>query len=257
METGGGSAAVETRKAWFPFVRPVSGSAIRLFCFGYAGGSASAFRRWRQLLPPSVDVWAVQLPGHETRRREPHAAEMAQLVRGFVDEAGPELRGPFALFGHSFGAVVAFEVARQLRRAGRPLPAHLLLSGHDAPQLPALLSPISQAPTAELIGRLRLLGGTPPEVLDNEALLEVLLPVLRGDFAILERHQFVPEPPLPVPLTVFSGAEDPGFPPDRVDAWREHALPFRRPEILPGGHFFLRTHEEELVARIARILRPS
>lgn len=247
----------DLRSPWFPFVRPAVEGAVQLLCFAHAGGSASTFRRWREQLGPRVQVWACQLPGHETRLREPPLTELRTLVSEVVRAVAPTLRPPFALFGHSLGSVVAFEVARQLRRLGLPGPSHLMLSAHDAPHLPPVLSPISAATDEALLARLDYLGGMPREVRQTPALLREFLPVIRADFALLERYRFDPEAPLSCPATLFSGSDDPGFPPDRVELWRAHLSDMGAPAIFDGGHFFLRTHEDELLARVASLLVPN
>ena len=215
---------------------------LRLFCFPYAGGGASVFHGWQAALPAGVTVCPVQPPGRENRLREPAFTAMGPLVEAAATALRPHLRPPFALFGHSLGALVAFELARWLRREGMTAPACLFASGCRAPQLQRPPErPAHRLPRADFIAELRRFKGTPEAVLDNAELLEVLLPVLLADFAAAETYRYTEEGPLETPITVFGGAEDERVDDDGLAAWAARTAGAFRLHRLRGGHFFLRT----------------
>ncbi len=240
---------------WFPFVKPGAGSALRLFALPYAGGGATVYQSWRGRLPGGVELWAVQLPGHETRLNEPLIGHLPTLTGALVEAMRPFLDRPFVLFGHSMGAMLAFELARALRRASLPAPAHLLVSGCEPPPRTPPGPPLHTRPDAELIAHLRKLDGTAPELLAAAEYLSLLLPVFRKDLELAETDLCEPEPPLAVPITAFGGLED-SMPREVLERWREHTVRFGGARLLPGGHFFLNTHRELLLAALSEVLAP-
>jgi medium-chain acyl-[acyl-carrier-protein] hydrolase len=224
-----------------PFLRrgPRPDPQCRLVCFPYAGAGASLYRDWPRLLPGAIEVVAVQLPGREDRAAESPATEMGPLVRRLAQVLRPYATLPMALLGHSGGAVLAFEVARQLAARGGPL-AHLFVAAEPAPHLP-LRPAIHALPDAGLLSAVRTIGGTPPEVLASPRLMEALLPMLRADFALFERHRCAPGPLLTCPVTALGGDGDHRTSADELRAWGGHTTgPFRL-RLFPGGHFFLRS----------------
>ena len=241
---------------WFPFVKPGAGAALRLFALPYAGGGASVYQAWRGRLPGGVELWAVQLPGHETRLNEPLIGNLTTLTGALVEAMrGPLLDRPFVLFGHSLGALVAFELARALRRASLPAPAHLLVSGCEPPPRPPSGTPLHTRPDAELIAHLRKLNGTAPALLADAEYLSLLLPVFRKDLELAETYLAEPEPPLAMPLTAFGGLAD-SMPREALERWRAHTVRFGGARLLPGHHFFLNTHRELLLAALSEVLAP-
>ena len=166
---------------WIARVRPTNGAVLRLFCFPYAGGGAAAYRPWSNELPSQIDVCAVQLPGRETRLREAPFTRIGPLVETLERALRPYCDLPAAYFGHSMGALIAFELARQQRRLGRPGPVRLFVSGHHGPQLPDPHKPLHRLPKDEFVAELRRLNGTPEVVLQNAEIMELLLPYLRAD----------------------------------------------------------------------------
>lgn len=237
--------SVDSRPAdlgrWLPYRRPAGASRLRLFCFSYAGGSASAYRQWPAALPSSVEVAAVQLPGRERRMSEKPFLRMEALVTELAQALAPLLTPsePFAFFGHSMGAKVAFELTRRLRREGKPLPRLLLVSGSRAPHMPTDKPPIHALPEDEMIEELEDLGGTPKEVLANEELMRLLLPLLRADFELNETYEHIAGEPLDVPVAAYGGVDDEDCPPDSIEGWKELTDgPFVR-RMFDGGHFFL------------------
>lgn len=235
--------------AWLAVPRPEPAARGRLFCLPYAGGGAAAFRDWPPALP-GLEIVLVRLPGRESRFAEPPLARIEPLVDELAVAVAPRLDRPFALFGHSMGALVAFELARRLRRDALPQPSRLFVSASRAPQLRAGSVTVSQDED-ELVSRLLGLGGTPPEVLANEELLGLLLPALRADFALVDAYAYGGEPPLDCPIHAFSSAEDPHATVGEVDAWRAQTRAEFVHEVLSGNHFFVHAQREQILVAIA------
>lgn len=209
-----------------------------LLCFPHAGAGPSVFRAWTGLFEPEVEVVAVALPGKEARFREPVPAGLDALVDDLAQALAPRLDGRFALFGHSMGALVAYELARRLRRAGRAQPERLFVSAFRAPHVPQLRPALHALPEALLLAEMHRLDGTPAEVLGQPELMRALIPGLRADLALCERYRHRPEPPLAVPITCLGGLTDRRVSRFELYAWRLHTRADFRLRYLPGGHFF-------------------
>ena len=229
------------------------GAKLRLFCFPYSGGGSSAFRGWGDAMP-SIDVCAVQAPGRETRMREPPFTAMEPLVAEIVQAIRPMLDQPFAFFGHSLGGFVAYETARALRRAGAPAPRHLFASGCPSPHMHVVDAPIHGHPDAQLKDELRRYQGTPDEVLKNDELMNLLLPLLRADFSIYETYRHEAEPPLDLPITALGGLEDDDATREELDGWRAHTSKGFVLRMFPGNHFFVHTMRTRLLGTVLQDL---
>lgn len=228
---------------------------IRLICFPHAGAGSRSYRPWMAALAPRIAVCPVLLPGREARWGEPAAHRMEELVEPIATALSDAGTRPFALFGHSFGAGVAHALACRLAAdPSGPQPAGLLVSGRPAPQLRLRLAPAHALPQADFVGRLRALNGTPPEVLSEPALLEVLLPALRADFAVNETYRPDPRVRLGLPVSAFGGRADPLAEPDELLAWRAVTTgPFRL-RLFAGDHFYLHSDPVPLLAALRDLL---
>lgn len=235
--------------------KPRPRAKVRLFCFPYAGGGASIFRAWPDALP-HLDICAIQPPGRENRMRDAAFTRLDPLVDAAVEAITPLLDQPYAFFGYSLGSFVAFEAARRLRARGARLPERLFLGACPAPQVVRRKPPIHELPEAELIREVRSYQGTPPEVLEHEELMEMLLPILRADFGVYETYASRPEPPLDVPLSVLGGLTDEDATRADLDAWREHTTKAFVLRMFPGNHFFLNTERTRLLTSILQDLGP-
>jgi len=228
-----------------------------LFCFSHAGGGASVFGRWWQYLPENVELWAIQPPGRESRLGEAPLTRIPEAVALLGEEFLRLLDVPFALFGHSLGAHIGFELARLLRRKNLVGPVHLFASASRAPQLPDPDPPISHLPEQEFLDELcQRCGGIPQEVLDNADLLEIVMIALRADCEMCETYRFQPERPLECPITVLGGDAD-YLKYDELAAWREQTADRFRLHMFPGGHFFIRDREEQIPKLISQALRAT
>jgi len=234
--------------AWFTIARPNPYARMRLFCFPYAGGSSFLFHKWGQHLPTSVEVCAVQLPGRGARTHEPAFDAIPPLIETLGPAIYPFLeQQPFAFFGHSMGAMIAFELTLHLRRAYGLLPSHLFVSGRRAPQIPKREPHVYDLPRDEFISELRRLDGTPLEVLEHPELLELMMPLLRADFALVDTYDYRPEPPLECGITAYGGSQDQEVSCEELKAWQRQTRSAFRLQMFAGGHFFIQRQPEELL----------
>jgi medium-chain acyl-[acyl-carrier-protein] hydrolase len=238
------------------FYRPLAtGSAkVRLICFPYAGAGPNIFRGWARPLAPTVEVCGVVLPGRAFRLDERPRDRLGPLADELVSVLLDAPAEPFAFFGHSFGGLLGFEVARRLYRLGAPLPDQLIVSGCPPPHLTPVAADTHRLPDGAFKERLRELGGTPAPVLECPELMDLLMPVLRADLAAFETHDHEPGPPLPVRMTILGGASDPLVDEEALGGWRRHTCERFTVRVFPGDHFFLHSDEEAVVATVAAAL---
>ncbi|MEM9163675.1 MAG: alpha/beta fold hydrolase [Cyanobacteria bacterium P01_F01_bin.4] len=237
---------------WIVCPQPRSHPQLRLFCFAYAGGSAWVFRSWAEQLPVTLEVCAIELPGRGKRLSEPALTDIATLVRDLGPQLLPYLDRPFACFGHSLGALIAFELCQWLRRAVQLTPTHFWASAACAPHLLADRVPIHDLSEADFIAALRRYNGTPTSVLNNAELMALMLPTLRADFTLLETYQYQPRAPLTCPIMGLWGQQDPIVIQAEVDAWQVHTHQFSI-EAIAGDHFFIQQPQfpQRLLPRLA------
>lgn len=246
--------SIETFKTWVWRPQPVHNPSLRLFCFPFACGGGLTFRTWPDELPMAIETNAIQLPGREGRIQTPPFTRMKPLIEALEEALLPNLDVPFAFFGHSMGAVVAFELARKLRAARGLHPKHLFVSARRAPHLPSSRDPVHNQPTQELVRTLRRMGGTPEQVFNEPELMALFLKIARADFELLETYTFTPGEPLECPISVFHGLQDQEVTEDEAKTWREHTSGAFSQRTLPGGHFFLNTARRPLLRAIAQDL---
>ncbi|MFJ5552099.1 thioesterase II family protein [Streptomyces sp. NPDC093225] len=241
--------------AWFRTFAPRPAAALRLICFPHAGGAASAYRGWAELLPPSIEVTAVQYPGRQDRIMVDPPADMDTLVREITAEIGPLLDRPVAFFGHSMGGTVGYEVARALPRELRPALVHFFPSARKAPHDCAPLAPEYRGDDG-ILRYVAGLGGNAGLLVAHEELRELALYVLRADFHLIDTYAHRPGAPLACPVTAVTGSYDAACTSADAAAWATYTTgAFDRRE-LPGGHFYLESAPEELLALLADALLP-
>ncbi|MFC4908269.1 thioesterase II family protein [Actinomadura gamaensis] len=240
-----GGAARAGSGRWLVRRRPPPDARADLYCFPHAGGMPGEYARWADHLP-DVRVSAVQFPGRGSRPDEPPSTRMGALVEALASQVTFGTDGvPFALFGHSLGALVAFEVVRALRSRGLRRPDLLCVSSCPAPPLSPVRERMHELPDGELLAEIeRRWGALPEQVRADPDLLAPVLGRYRADFAVLETYEFEPGEPLDVPILALTGADD-GNRPERVRDWRRHTQGKFAFRVLPGGHFHFRERPGE------------
>lgn len=241
---------------WLTFPRPNREAHFRLFCFPYSGAGTSIFYTWPKILAPlsQVELGLIQYPGRESRLAEPCITRLPLLVEKIAENIQPYLDKPFAFYGHSLGGLVSYELTRFLRRNGRPQPFHLFISSHAAPHLKDIEPAMYDLPDTEFKMRLEKLSGMKKEVLQNDELMQIVLPILRADFEICDTYTHHEENPLDCPISVYGGLQDQEVPNDSLKAWQTltHSKFIMR--MFPGNHFFLNEERQLLIETIAREL---
>jgi medium-chain acyl-[acyl-carrier-protein] hydrolase len=233
-----------------------SGTGRQLFCFPHAGGGPSFFRPWCAVLAPEIAVRRVVLPGRESRLGEPSFRHITELVGPLCAALEPFLDQPYALFGHSMGAVVAYEVARQFSSPSRQGPACLIVSGRRAPGLPSNRPRISGLPDDEFLAEVGRLNGIPAEVLNEPDLLDMLLPTLRADYELAETYQPLPGDGLDCPVVAYMSTADPEVQYREVLAWREVTTGEFTMRVFRGDHFYLKGGRPDVLNALRQDLRP-
>jgi len=238
-------------KSWLPTLREASAARLRLYCFHHAGGGPSLYREWSADLPRDVEVVPVLLPGRGLRLREEPYTRMAPLVEGVLAAIRPTLDRPFAFFGHSMGALVAFETAHALRRAGDAGPLQVFVSGcapphrHAAPE--RRRHDLDEPRLIELVKHLNAGGDA---ILEDTAIIRRRLPLLRADLAVCETYVLGERRPLACPVTVYGALHDPIVTVDELDEWRDYTTASFLKRVFPGGHFFLMESARDQMMRL-------
>ncbi|MBT3153773.1 thioesterase [Streptomyces sp. CHD11] len=229
---------------------------LRLFCLPPAGGSAASFTVWRPYLPRGVELAPVQLPGRGPRIDEPVPYALEPLADALLDALRGELDLPYVLFGHSFGAVVAYELTRRIERQhGLRAPAALVVSAHRAPHVPLGRERLTGSGDRRLAAWLHRTGGLPGELLEHPEFLRDLLRAVRADLEIAERYLLPGPVPVRCPLVVLAGADDDVCAPSAAEPWAGYGAPPPRTRVVPGGHSYPRTHPESTLAAVTGELR--
>jgi medium-chain acyl-[acyl-carrier-protein] hydrolase len=238
----------DTNVLWF--AGPANGEAQRwLLCVPHGGAGAMAFAPWRKLLPPEIGLRAVQPPGREARFREPSYRDVSSFVRDLLPSVVALADRPIAIFGHSLGAIVAFELVREMRRAGLA-PSHLHVSGRWAPHIVFKKPRIAELSDEALVALLRGLGGTPADLLDDPDLRALFLPPLRADLEMNERYEYLEEDPLDVPITAYAAVDDERVRNEDVAEWSLHTTGQFELVTVEGGHFGVMTRPEVVIDRV-------
>ncbi|NGO72894.1 thioesterase II family protein [Streptomyces boncukensis] len=241
-------------ESWLRAYAPAPDAPIRLVCLPHAGGSASFWRPVATALSPKVDVVAVQYPGRQDRRHEPFVDDLHELARRVHDVLAALEDRPTALFGHSMGATLAFEVA-QLMEPHRPA-VHLFVSGRRAPSVQRDESMHLRDDDA-LLAEMRAMDGTDSALLQDEEIMRMALPVVRNDYRAAETYTWTPGEPLSCPVTALVGDDDPKAAVPEVEAWARHSSgPFAM-EVVSGGHFALVDHSDRVLELVTGALEQS
>jgi medium-chain acyl-[acyl-carrier-protein] hydrolase len=250
--------SLSNSKPWFvcPLIKP--NADTRLFLFPYAGSGPTAFSKWPAELPGATETWVAHYPGRGSRHNEAPIKELATLTEEICLAIQPLLDKPFALFGHSLGALIAFELTRCLRQNAFPLPDALFVSACGAPHLPDPHPPIHALPDTEFLRALQELNGIPAEVAKLPELMELLLPTLHADFEVAESYQYISNAyELTCPIVAFGGNDDPRVSRERLEGWASLTDGCFKSQYFPGDHFFINTIRESVIASIVTELTSS
>lgn len=251
-------------ESWAVRWRQVLNPRMRLFCVPHSGAGAAVYRPWAPLLPDDVELISVRLPGRETRFREPAFSRLDDLVPDLADSLAPLFDLPYGWFGHSMGALVAFETCREIRRRGLPEPVRLAVSSRPAPHLAAHSvsalglpgqTSVGNATDAEFAALIAALNGNSGDGQAGVSALAPFIPTLRADLSVVETYQYRDEPPLDTPISVCGGEQDPVASLDELHAWNVHSRVGCTVRTFPGGHFYLYQVKERFVAALVRDLR--
>jgi myxalamid-type polyketide synthase MxaE and MxaD len=240
--------------AWWVVPTPKPAARMRLFCLPYAGGSATAFHRFAQGFADDVEVQSLQPPGRGFRLREPAMTDLGQLLDKLSEVIEPRLDRPFALLGHSFGALLAFELVRALRRRGRPLPMHLFASAAAAPAAWSALRVALEQPAERFWSDINALYGTPISGPVHPDVLALAVPPLKTDCALIASYRYVPEEKLALPITTFVGASDPMVKHADAEGWQHETTGRFALHEVPGAHLFLQESAAVLSVQVRAAL---
>jgi medium-chain acyl-[acyl-carrier-protein] hydrolase len=226
-------------EAWLTSPKTVEEPAARLFCFPYAGGSSAIFKPWVDLVPPTVEIQSLQLPGRPGRMSESPVDSLADLVEPIVEAIEPLTDVPFAFYGHSMGSLVAFEVTKRLAREFRTQPDQLFVAARRAPHMVSRDQTLHEQPLERVREFLRSLRAFPSEVLDHEELMQLLLPALRADLKLDGLYVFSPGEGVSCPIVAFTGQDDAYVLKNEIEGWSMHAGGGFECHTVPGDHFFM------------------
>jgi medium-chain acyl-[acyl-carrier-protein] hydrolase len=228
---------------------------MRLVCVPHAGAAASVYRQWPRRIPRDVEVLSVQLPGRETRIVEPALTSLAEVIERLAVALEPWLDRPYALFGHSMGALIVYELARSLQRRAQPGPTHLFVSGQAAPHRQNRHRALHRLGDEDLLAALRELTTRRDAAMEDAELMRLLLPTLRADCALCATYEWKPAPPLDCAITAFGGRDDRFVTRADLEAWKRHTSgPFDL-RTFPGDHFFVHSARAGLLRAVAARLR--
>jgi medium-chain acyl-[acyl-carrier-protein] hydrolase len=239
---------------WWVIPQSRPQAALRLVCLPYAGGGATIYHRWGMALPEEIEVVALELPGRGRRIAEPLLTRIDTIIEAVMAELLPLCDRPVALFGHSMGALLGYELAQALRERSDVRLAHLFVSAHRAPHLPNPHPPMYNLGPADFRRRLEDLNGTPREVFEHPELYALVEPIIRADLEICNTYRWPAHPPLAVPITVYGGAQDRSVERSQLEAWRAATLRRCEVHLFAGDHFYLAPQRQVLTERISRQL---
>jgi medium-chain acyl-[acyl-carrier-protein] hydrolase len=241
--------------AWITRRNDRHDARLRLFCFPHAGAGAVIYHRWLETFPAHIDVCAIEPPGRLARLRDPVPATLYEFVAAFDEAAGDLLDRPFAIFGYSLGALMAFEWARLIRSRRQLEPEHIIVAAAGAPQLKRERGPISQLPAPDFVTALEhRYGALDPMLRTDPGMLEMIVRIMRADLRMLEAYEYREAPPFACPIFALGGTNDPGVSLARLEAWNAQTTGSFRAVLEPGDHFFLRTRGAELAAAVVKAL---
>jgi medium-chain acyl-[acyl-carrier-protein] hydrolase len=248
---GAGQAVVSVQSSdWFFVPEPRPAARIRLICLPYAGGAPWTFRAWPAALPPDIEVCTAYLPGRGKRVKEAVPTCMHTLAQVLRQALQPKLDKPYAIFGHSLGALLGYSLAQALERAGDPAPQHVFVSGCPAPAYCAQRPPIHELDDEKLINAVAQHQGIPRHVLETPELLALTTAMLRADFRLAASYGTGATSLIESPITAFFGSGDSDTTRESTAQWQTHTNGRFNVRGFPGDHFFLHEYTADLLAAV-------
>lgn len=240
---------------WVSCPKHIPNPKLRLICFPPAGSGTVIYQKWAAQLLPEVEMWIMRLPGRETRLREPTLDRVSTIVESVAEILTPHLQQPYLFFGHSLGGLISFELSCYLHDQRKPMPKHLLVSGHRAPHRPPLNPSVHQTNNQLFLKRIKNMGGTPDRFFEMKELIEMMLPALRADFTAWETYQYHQGPPLDIPITVFGSDGDQDAAEADILAWEQHTNAEFTAHMFHGNHFYFQNDPKPLLNLINNTLQ--
>lgn len=230
---------------------------FRLFCFANAGGSAVLYREWASAFPPTIDICPVELPGRGLRLAEPRFTSLEPLVASLHQELEPYFDLPFAFLGHSMGGLLSYELTARLEKESQVHPELIFVSAHRAPHLPPTVADTYLLGDQHLLAKLKTLGGTPQKVLENDSLMEIMLPIVRDDFTVCDTYAFTSKPALNCPIIALAGLHDSHVTHAEMEAWQQHTQGHFALHVFPGDHFYINSARHLVQQIVFQTIRSS
>lgn len=241
--------------SWFITPNLNNKAIVRLFCFHCAGGDASTFYPWAKKINSSIELISIQLPGHGMKFDEPKLRSMEAIIAYLNNAILPYFDRPYFFFGHSLGALVAFELTRSLQKNCKPLPECLFVAGKNPPHIRDQKF-ICHLSDQEIIEEIKKYNGIPAEILAETSLMNIFLPIFRADFEVLETYVYYKSLPLTCNLIALGGVEDPIVKAVNIEAWKIHTSGKFQSYLLTGDHFFIKSQQPEVLEIIYQTIQP-
>lgn len=246
----------EESNSWFIFPKPNPMARLRLFCFPYAGGGASIFHAWANTLPSDIETVGIQMPGMESRIMEPPIESLSLVVQTLLSEIYPKCDKSFVFFGHSLGALISFELTRNLKKRYGLQPLHMFVAGIHAPHILNQKPPIHDLPETDFLTMLQgRYSGIPEEILRNPDILELVLPGLKASLKMYECYKYEEDDPLDCDITAFGGDQDKNTRREDLEAWCHQTKRSFTLHMLPGSHFFINSERNHFLRTFSSELR--
>ena len=238
------------KNRWIKIFKKRPRAGTRLFCFHFAGGGASVFKNWNNLLPAEIELCAVQLPGREDRYNETPLENYHTAIAELIPRIRPLLDKPFIFFCHSMGTIIGFQLALALYKDYNLTPLRCFFSASAAPNNKPLFKKIAHLPEKEFKAEILSFGGIPREVTSSPGLLKIMLPLLRHDFRLIDSFTYEDCDLLHCPLTILGGQDDSNVPPAKLEGWHNVSTEETNIILFRGGHFYLLENMELLVQTV-------
>lgn len=236
-----------SEKKWCVTYKKNPKAILRIFCFPYSGGGASAYFPWIDKLSSSLELVSIQLPGRENRFHEPLVSNLDVIIAELCKEFERYKEKPFIVFGHSLGALLCYEFVKGVHKLYNTYPKHMFISASKAPHMPFRIKKLSHLSDVQVIKELSVYGGIDQTLKENIQILKIFLPIFRNDFSIGENYSYRKFTPFPFNITVFHGVNDPTVKEEEINAWQKYTTGHFESFSFEGGHFFIKNKQDEIL----------